>query len=113
MFYDNLFTERYSWQPRLGGLPFESIGGEEAIWLERPFKGTKVFEVVKALNYNKAPGLDGFTMGFFHACWEMLKADIMYVLHDFHARGVFEKNLNGTFISLIPKKPWAIDIKEF
>jgi len=43
----------------------------------------------------------------------MLKADIMNVLHEFHARGTFVKSFNATFISFIPKKPGAVDDKEF
>jgi hypothetical protein len=43
-------------------------------------------------------------MGFFQVCWEVLKVDIMNVFHDFHARGMFEKSLIATFISLAPKK---------
>jgi hypothetical protein len=52
-------------------------------------------------------------MGFFQACWEVLKVDIMNVVHDFNARGMFEKNLNATFISLIQKKSGAVGIKDF
>jgi hypothetical protein len=113
-FYDNLFTERFSWCTRLDGLLLDSIGGgEEANWLERPFEDDEVFEVVKALNGDKALGPDGFTMGFFQACWEVLKADIMNVFHEFHARGTFEKSLNATFISLIPKKPRLLTLRSF
>ena len=43
----------------------------------------------------------------------MIKGDIMGVLLDFHARGKFEKSLNATFISLIPKKPGASDLKDY
>ena len=32
---------------------------------------------------------------------------------DFHRNGVFEKSLNATFISLIPKVACAVDIKDF
>jgi hypothetical protein len=32
--------------------------------------------------------------------WEVFKANIMNVLHDFHARGMFGKSLNATFILL-------------
>jgi hypothetical protein len=35
------------------------------------------------------------------------------VFHDFHARGWFEKSLNASFISLIPKAPGAISLKYF
>jgi hypothetical protein len=81
--------------------------------LERPFEEEEVFMVVKALNCDKALGPDGFTTGFFQACWEVLKIDIMNVFHDLHARGMLEKSLNATFIALIPKKSEAIAIKNF
>jgi len=32
---------------------------------------------------------------------------------DFHAREVFEKSLNVSFIALIPKLPGAISLKDF
>ena len=35
-------------------------------------------------------------MGFFEACWEVVKVDIMNVFHDFH--GMFERSLNVTFV---------------
>jgi hypothetical protein len=34
-----------------------------ANWLESPFEDDEVFEVVKALNGDKSPSPDGFTMG--------------------------------------------------
>jgi hypothetical protein len=58
-FYDSFFTEGFSCQPRLDGLTFNSIGEDEAIWLERAFKEDEVFEVVKDLNGDKAPSLLG------------------------------------------------------
>jgi hypothetical protein len=39
--------------------------------------------------------------------------DVMRVFHEFHACSKFEKSLNATFIALIPKKPGAIDVKDF
>jgi hypothetical protein len=37
-FYYKLYTEQFSWQPKLDGLPFDSIGKVEANWLERVFE---------------------------------------------------------------------------
>jgi hypothetical protein len=42
-------------------------------------------------------------MAFLQACWEVLRADIMKVFTEFHARGKFELSLNTSFITLIPK----------
>jgi hypothetical protein len=77
------------------------------------FEEREVLEVVKAMNGDKAPGPDGYSMAFFQACWDVLKEDIMKVFRDFHARGKFERSLNATFIALIPKIPGAVDPKDF
>jgi len=42
-----------------------------------------------------------------------LKTDITAVLKEFQTSGKFEKSLNATFVSLIPKKAGAVDIKDF
>lgn len=81
--------------------------------MERAFEEEKVFEVVKALNSDKALGSDGFFMVFFQACWDVLKVCIMNVFHNFHTRGLFEKNFDATFITLFPKNLGAVDIKDF
>jgi hypothetical protein len=43
----------------------------------------------------------------------VLKEDIMAVFSNFHAHGKFEKSLNSTFISLIPKVSRAAELKDF
>jgi hypothetical protein len=68
---------------------------------------------VKAIVGDKALGSNGFSMAFFQTCWDVLRADIMKVFSDFHARGKFEKNFNASFISLIMKILSAIDLKDF
>jgi hypothetical protein len=67
-----------------------------------------VWYVVRDLNGDKAPGPDCFTMAFFQKCWEILKKNLMAVFVEFHNRGQFEKSLNATFVSLIPKKTGAV-----
>jgi hypothetical protein len=81
--------------------------------LERAFEEKEVRKVVFAMNGNKAPSPNGFTMAFFQACWKVLHLDIMEVFSDFHAREVFEKSLNVSFIALIPKIPGAISLQDF
>jgi hypothetical protein len=112
-FYNSLFTEQFIWRPNLDDLSFDSIGEEEVIWLEKTFEECEVFEVMKALNSDKAPGPNGFTMAFFQACWDVLKEDIMNVFHDFRSRGMFKRSHKATFIALIPKKSRVVDMKDF
>jgi hypothetical protein len=65
------------------------------------------------MNGDKAPGLDGFSFAFFQFCWSMVKGDIMQVFHHFYSNGTFTKSINATFIALIPKKPGAVEIKDY
>jgi len=69
--------------------------------------------VVKGLNHDKAPGLDGFTLAFFQDCWDVIKTNLMGVFQDFHTHSRFVKSINATFIALILKKLGAVDLKDF
>jgi len=97
----------------MDGLSFISIDEDESIWLERDFEEKEVWDVIRELNGDKAPGPDGFTMAFFQKCWDILKYDIMAVFAEFHSRGKFEKSFNATFVYLIPKKTGAMEVKDF
>ena len=60
-----------------------------------------------------APGPDGFTMAFFQKCWSVVEKDVMAFFDHFHRSSVFERSLNVSFLSLIPKKNNALNIKDF
>lgn len=89
------------------------ISGENADWLERPFKEAEIFDVIQSFHGDKSPGPDGFPMAFFQACWGIVKPNLMVVFHQFYANGQFEKSLNATFVTLIPKKHAANEIRDF
>ena len=112
-FYTDLFEEEEGERPLLDGLDFSMISGEDASWLERPFCEEEVAGVVAGFNGDNAPGPNGFSMGFFQSCWDILHPDIMAVLHYFHELNSFEKSLNATFVALIPKKTAAVEVKDF
>jgi hypothetical protein len=112
-FYRNLYTEQSNWRPRMDNQVFSSIDEEEKIWLERDFEEMEVWEVVKGMDGDKAPGPDGFTMAFFQACWAVVKHDVMAVFAEFHRRRQLVKSLNVTFVSLVPKKADAVEMKDF
>jgi hypothetical protein len=112
-FYKKLYCEQYRWRPKADDLSFLSIDDGERIWMEREFEECEVWEVVTNFKGDKALGPDGFTIAFFRKCWEVLKVAIMMVLRDFRNGEKFEKSLNATFISLIPKKVGPVEIKVF
>jgi hypothetical protein len=112
-FYQQLYKEDGDFRPLLDGLAFSSIFAEEANWVERPFEEEEIFNVVSHMNGDKALGPDGFPMAFFHACWPILKGDLLAVFSEFHEHGSFQRSLNATFLTLIPKKASAVEVKDF
>ena len=63
-------------------------------------------EVEKTINQmkkEKAPSLDGFTVNFFHSCWDMLKHEIWEMVEESHRNRKILPALNATFLTLIPK----------
>jgi len=62
---------------------------------------------------DKAPGPDGFTMAFFHKCWSVVEKDVMAFFDHFLRSSEFEWSLNAFFLSLIPKKNNALNVKDF
>ena len=62
---------------------------------------------------DKASGPNGFSLAFYHHCWEVVEKDVLAVFEEFYQHGKFEKSFNATFIALIPKKNSASDIRDF
>ena len=101
-------------RPQLDGIHFYAISREEAKWLERLFDEEEIFTVVQGFNGDKALGPDGFSLAFFFQnCWSIMRVELLAVCQEFHKHCKFERSLNATFVSLIPKKPGADEIKDF
>jgi hypothetical protein len=64
-FYDSLFSEPLSWRLQLDNLEFDMLNGEEASSLEDPFEEREVREDIKGMDWDKAPGPDGFSLALF------------------------------------------------
>jgi hypothetical protein len=91
-------------------LSFDSIDKVAASWLESDFEEREMWEVVKAMNGDKASGIDGLLYGVLLV---VLKEDVMKIFCDFHASGKFKRGLNVTFLAPIPKIPRAVNPMDF
>ncbi|XP_042973159.1 uncharacterized protein LOC122304964 [Carya illinoinensis] len=111
--FDNLLSKPVCLRPKLDGLSFESLDPQSESGLEWVFEEDKVFKVIRSMAKDKAPGPDGFSMCFFHDCWDVVKCDIMQVFAEFHSFHKFEKNLDAMFIALIPNKHGAKVVEDF
>ena len=81
--------------------------------LSSRFEKEEIFQVVKDFQGDKSPGPDGFTMAFFQECWHVIETDILGFFNEFFEKGMFAYSLNATFVTLIPKKQNAINIRDF
>ena len=78
------------------------------------FTEEEVWKVIKEIPTDRAPGPDGYIRAFYHVAWPIIKGDIMAALMKLYVgdgRG-FDK-LNGAHITLIPKKPDAIEVGDY
>jgi hypothetical protein len=103
-FYSNLIGADSS-RDRTINLDGLALPRHELDVLETPFSEEEVWNTIKNLPSDKAPGPDGFTGRFYKSCWAVIKQDIMAALHT-----IWGKNfrnlwmLNSAYITLIPKK---------
>ena len=72
--------------------------------LSAPFSEEEINEVLKSLPTDRAPGPDGFTGLFVKWCWHIIKDDFLQLFQDFYDGNVTISSINGSLITLIPKK---------
>ena len=68
----------------MDGLDFACIEEEERLSLEKEFSKEEVIQVLREMDGDKAPGLDGFNMTFFHKCWSVVEMDVTNFFDYFH-----------------------------
>ncbi|KAH0658710.1 hypothetical protein KY289_027458 [Solanum tuberosum] len=112
-YYKKLYTEPIPWRPTHQYAICPIITEEEKMALQGRFEENEVLTCLKLCAADKAPGPDGFTMGFFIKCWEIVKQDIMDTFPKFYDQEVFEKSFNATFIALVPKKKGANELRHY
>ncbi|CAN0901854.1 Transposon TX1 uncharacterized 149 kDa protein, partial [Linum grandiflorum] len=99
-------------RPLPRNLPFAKINSVQATTISRQFSEEEVWRCIQISESEKAPGPDGFNMGFIKHCWSFIKSDFMNALWDFQSSSIIPKGANSTFICLIPKKDSVRDIKD-
>ena len=86
----------------LNGLNIPNYNLED---LDIPFTEVEVWNTIKQLASDKAPGPDGFTGHFYKSCWSVIKEDVMAALHAIWGKKF--RNLwmlNSAYSTLLPKR---------
>ncbi|KAL4282105.1 hypothetical protein GQ457_03G003350 [Hibiscus cannabinus] len=81
--------------------------------LERQFTEEEVWSVLSKMEASKAPGPDGFNMGFLKKFWGYLKSDIMAFLDNFSLGNLEDFTFNHSFIVLIPKNRSPVSLDDY
>jgi hypothetical protein len=76
---------------------------EEVLNLENPCSREEILKVLKVFSKDKCLGSDGWTVEFFLHFFELVEQDLLDVVEESRIRGEVIKQINSTFIALIPK----------
>ena len=63
-----------------------------------------MINVIWAMDPDKAPELDGFTIHLYIACWYLIKGDLMRMIINFQNKAKVGGYTNSMFSALIPKE---------
>jgi len=101
--FSNHFKVNGEARPDVAGLHFRKLSFGEAGNLTKPFSVEEVRQTIWDCDGCKSPGPDGINFDFIKIFWDILKDDFMRFLVEFHRNDKLTKDINSTFIALIPK----------
>ncbi|KAK3230652.1 hypothetical protein Dsin_002533 [Dipteronia sinensis] len=107
--YKNVVWNR----PIIKDLGLKQLSEEEKVKLEENFSIEEAWEALCSCDGNKAPGPDGLNLNFIKENWVVIREDFLKFLNEFFKDGSIVKELNNTFIALIPKVSKPTTLKEF
>lgn len=97
-YYSTLYSEQGGQRPSWSHANIPFISEEDNVALQCPFSEEEVFGVIKDPMGDKTPGPNGFTMGFFKKCWNVISFDLLKC---------FCQKLKCHFLCSYPKKDWS------
>lgn len=75
-YFEGLLGMEFAWPSALN-LDFFNIEGIDLSALDASIMEDEVWDTIKSLPANRAPGPDGYTCRFYKSCWLLIKADFM------------------------------------
>jgi hypothetical protein len=93
--------------PRTSTLNLQQFHNQivDLIEMDNPITEEEVWDTIKSLPADRAPGLDGYTGHFYKACWQLIKANFMAAIITLQQGNAQKLELlNSAYLTLIPKK---------
>lgn len=78
-----------------------------------PVSNEVIKNAIFSMHSDKSLGPDGFSPGFFKHSWNIIHEDFCAAIHEFFDTGKLLKEINSTFISIIPKKANVNHVGQF
>ncbi|KAJ3609823.1 hypothetical protein NHX12_024333 [Muraenolepis orangiensis] len=113
-FYSTLYTSEYEEGETLSegfcnGLP--QVSEEANSQLEGPLTIQELQTALQGMQGRRAPGIDGLSVEFYKAYWDVLSHDLLDVFNESLASGSMPVSCRRAVITLLPKKGNLQDIK--
>ncbi|XP_061350333.1 uncharacterized protein LOC133295506 [Gastrolobium bilobum] len=113
-FFTNLFKEEDHYRPwEITNTSWPALEETELTALKDPISELNIKEAFFSMNALKAPGPDGFPAFFFQKNWEIMRKQVVDCVHQIWDKPEEVKDLNKTFLVLIPKLAKPEKINQF
>ncbi len=115
-FYASLFESDFKVDEEMmeevyGGLP--QVSRDTNSQLENPLTLQELYAALQSMQGRKAPGIDGLSVEFYKAFWDILAHDILDVFKESLASGSLPLSCRRAVITLLPKKGDLRNIKNW
>ncbi|GKE12309.1 hypothetical protein Tco_1415860 [Tanacetum coccineum] len=78
-----------------------------------PITNEEIKRAMFDIGDDKARGPDGYTSAFFKKGWDVMGHDVCMAVHDFFVNGQLLKEVNHTFLALIPKVTTSLKVNDY
>ena len=115
-FYSSLYTSEYEENDSLfegfcGELP--QVSEETNSQLDQPLQMEELHAALQSMQGRRAPGIDGLTVEFYKAFWQILATDFLDVVNESLTSGSLPLSCRRAVVTLLPKKGNLQDIKNW
>ncbi|GJV92051.1 hypothetical protein Tco_1539864 [Tanacetum coccineum] len=95
------------------GLFLKTVSDLANAHMTSPITNNEIKRAMFDIGDDKAPGPDGYTSAFFKKGWDVVGQEVCTAVHDFFANGQLLKEVNHTFIALIPKVTTPLKVTDY
>ncbi|GKF98784.1 hypothetical protein Tco_0297567, partial [Tanacetum coccineum] len=95
------------------GLFSKQIADTTSINMIREITNEEIKAAMFGIGDVRAPGPDGFTFAFFKKGWDVVGHDVCCAVRGFFSNGQILKEINHTFIVLIPKVSTPLRVNDY